>query len=102
MGVDSQDAELGRVYVIWRIDDGPVYGIPWDACQDFMQRSQWSVEQGHAPSWHSQEPSSCANESYFSHTTHSTTEMLTPGEHTLWHGVGTMSSHAVAYSGWIK
>jgi hypothetical protein len=89
---------------VWRIDDGPVHGIGWDVCQAVMERSQQSVQQGFAP-WiptRSQLPSSCANESYHVATTYSTTEMLTPGDHTLWHGAVATTSFLDTYTGWIK
>jgi predicted outer membrane repeat protein len=58
---------------IWRIDDGPVYGIGWDVCQAVIARSQWSVQHGFPP-WiptESEQPSSCANETYHVQTTYS-------------------------------
>jgi|EP01046_Picozoa_sp_COSAG06_P014344 predicted outer membrane repeat protein len=89
---------------VWRIDDGPVRGIGWDYCQDVMERSQWSVQHGYPPSWPSTLPSSCSNETYSVFTTYSTTEMLTPGDHTLWHGTVTTSAMSVelSHSSWIK
>jgi hypothetical protein len=88
---------------IWRIDDGPVHGIGWEMCQAVMERSRQSVEQGFPP-WiptESQLPSSCANESYHVATTYATAEMLTPGDHTLWHG-SAVTDGAALFSGWIK
>ena len=89
---------------VWRIDDGPVHGIGWDVCQAIMERSQQSVQLGFPP-WiptESQLPSSCANESYHVQTTYSTTEMLTPGDHTLWHGTVVVSALNGWYTGWIR
>jgi hypothetical protein len=89
---------------VWRIDDGSVHGIGWDVCQAVMERSRLSVEQGFPP-WiptESQLPSSCANESYHMATTYATAEMLTPGDHALWHGVANTVSGPVPNSGWIK
>eukprot|EP01043_Picozoa_sp_COSAG02_P007052 COSAG02_NODE_207_length_29119_cov_41.071365_17_plen_121_part_00 len=89
---------------IWRIDDGPVHGIGWDVCQAVMERSQQSVQRGFPP-WittKSQLPSSCANESYHMATTYASAEMLTPGEHTLWHGMVTTFAGIGFYQGWIK
>ena len=89
---------------VWRIDDGPVHGIGWDVCQAVMERSRQYVEQGFPP-WiptESQLPSSCANESYHVATTYATAEMLTPGDHTLWHGTVGMTANPGFYSGWIK
>lgn len=90
------------MYNVWRIDDGPVHGLPWEVCQAAMQRSLWSELQGYPPSWHSRDPSSCANESYNTYTTYSTTEMLTAGEHKLWHGAVPMAATRAFYSSWIK
>ena len=89
---------------VWRIDDGPVHGIEWDVCQAVMERSRQSVQQGFAP-WiptNSQLPSSCANESFRVATTYASAEMLTPGDHTLWHGVVATTHIVGIYSGWIK
>ena len=93
------EGSVGRS--VWRIDDGPVYGVPWEVCQAAMQRSLWSEQQGY-PASLSQDPSSCANESYKMFTTYSTTEMLTAGDHTLWTGSLAMSSHSSGFLGWIK
>jgi hypothetical protein len=99
---DMGEGSPGRP--VWRIDDGPVHGIGWDGCQAVMERSRLSVELGFPP-WiptDSQLPSSCANESYHVATTYSTTEMLTPGDHVLWHGAVPTTSNLAFYSGWIK
>ena len=100
----SNMGEESDIRPVWRIDDGPVHGIGWDVCQAVMERSQQSVQQGFAP-WiptGSQLPSSCANESYHVATTYASAEMLTPGDHTLWHGAVAASNTRVLYSGWIK
>ena len=47
---------------IWRIDDGPVYGIPPELCMSALQRSQEAVESGFLPSWPAD--LTCANVSY--------------------------------------
>ena len=89
---------------VWRIDDGPVHGIGWDVCQAVMERSRLSVERGFPP-WiptESQLPSSCANESYHVATTYATAEMLTSGDHTLWHGMVNTYSAFARWSFWIK
>jgi len=89
---------------VWRIDDGPVHGIGWDVCQAVMERSRQTVQQGFAP-WiptNSQLPSSCANESFRVATTYASAEMLTPGDHTLWHGAVAMTANPGFYAGWIK
>ena len=100
----QDNGEEGVRRPVWRIDDGPVHGIGWDVCQAVMERSRLSVERGFPP-WiptESQLPSSCANESYRVATTYSTTEMLTPGDHMLWHGMAATTASAGFYSGWIK
>jgi hypothetical protein len=89
---------------VWRIDDGPVHGIGWDVCQAVMERSRLSTQEGFPP-WipiESQLPSSCANESYHTATTYATAEMLTPGDHTLWHGAVPTTANRAIYTGWIK
>ena len=74
----------------------------WDDCQAIMQRSLANTQLGYPPSWPSQQPSSCANESYRTMTTYSTTEMLAEGEHTLWHGVATFSPQQMTGAWWIR
>ena len=76
---------------IWRVDDGPVYGIPWEQCQLASQMSQQIVNKGLPPSF---DPNlECANVSYtwpgktFSHVL-----SLAHGSHTLWAGILTMVS----------
>eukprot|EP01046_Picozoa_sp_COSAG06_P042879 COSAG06_NODE_5533_length_3419_cov_3.022590_1_plen_122_part_00 len=96
--------ESPRASNVWRIDDGPVHGIGWDMCQAVMERSRQSVQQGFPP-WiptESQLPSSCANESYHVATTYASAEMLTPGDHTLWHGLVATNANFAFYTGWIK
>jgi len=89
---------------VWRIDDGPVHGIGWADCQAAMARSRWSTEQNppYPPSWPSQLPSSCANETYHVETTYSASEMLTTGQHTLYHGVLSTGPAFGEWNGWIK
>ena len=70
---------------IWRVDDGPVFGIPWEQCQGALERSQEAVSQGFPASWPDLQ---CANVSYtgpgdtFNHVL-----SLTEGQHTLWTGL---------------
>ena len=84
-------AVLGYQVPIWRVDDGPVFGIPWEQCQGALQRSQEAVSQGFPASWPDLQ---CANFSYtgpddtFNHVL-----SLTEGQHTLWTGILTMVSH---------
>jgi len=89
---------------VWRIDDGPVHGIGWADCQAAKARSRWSTEQNppYPPSWPSQLPSSCANETYHVETTYSASEMLTTGQHTLYHGVLSTGPAFGEWNGWIK
>jgi hypothetical protein len=94
--------EGGFVMPVWRIDDGPVHGLNWETCRAVMDRSEWSVQHGFPPSWPSQLPESCANESYLVDTTYATTEMLTAGDHTLYHGLVAMSGNRAYHDGWIK
>ena len=47
---------------IWRIDDGPVYGIPWAQCQLALQHSLDAVSKGLPTSW--PRDLQCANVSY--------------------------------------
>ena len=73
MSTESMGEESVDVSPVWRIDDGPVHGIGWDLCQAVMSRSQWSVQHGFPP-WiptESEQPSSCANETYHVQTTYS-------------------------------
>ena len=79
-----------------------MYGVPWEVCKAAMERSLWSEQQGYPATWHSQDPASCANDTYYSFTTYSTTEMLAAGEHTLWSGVLAMTSQLQGFFGWIK
>ena len=46
---------------IWRIDDGPVYGIPAELCQSALKHSNEEALRGFAPSW---PDLTCANVSY--------------------------------------
>ena len=79
-----------------------MYGVPWEVCKAAMERSLWYEQQEQPPSWHSQDPASCANETYYTFTTYSTTEMLKAGEHTLWMGLVAMTSHTFGAGGWTK
>ena len=76
-----------------------MHGIPWEVCQAVMERSLWYEQQGQPATWHSQDPASCANQTYYTYTTYSTTEMLTAGEHELWTGFLAMTSHVGTISG---
>ena len=84
---------------IWRIDDGPVYGIPWTECQRAMQSSLTAVSRGFPASWPSDLP--CANVSYrgpskpYNHIV-----SLPVGMHTLWTGLMVESGLQVA--GWVQ
>eukprot|EP01045_Picozoa_sp_COSAG04_P026798 COSAG04_NODE_3793_length_2526_cov_1.479604_3_plen_142_part_00 len=70
---------------IWRIDDGPVYGIPWEQSQGALRRSEESVRKGFAPSWPNLNN---ANVSYSGpYRTYSHVLSVTEGQHTLWTGL---------------
>ena len=89
---DLTDDMVDNFLPIWRIDDGPVYGISWEMCQRAM-RSSWSFP----ASWPRDLP--CANVSYsgpdkpFNHIV-----SLPPGAHTLWTGL--MMENAAQAVGW--
>ena len=75
----------GYYVPIWRIDDGAVYGIPWEQCQGALQRSQEAVSKGFQPSWSNLQ---CANVSYTGpDASYSHVLSLTQGAHTLWTGL---------------
>ena len=84
---------------IWRIDDGPVYGIPWELCQRAVRSSLTAVSRGFPASWPSDLP--CANVSYsgpnkpFNHVV-----SLPPGTHTLWTGL--MMESGLQAVGWMQ
>ena len=86
----------GYAVPIWRVDDGPVYGIPWEQCQSAAERSEEAVRKGFPASWPNLQ---CANASYtgpddtFNHVL-----SLTPGSHTLWTGLFVMVSHVLIAS----
>eukprot|EP01045_Picozoa_sp_COSAG04_P051878 COSAG04_NODE_21813_length_367_cov_0.574627_1_plen_108_part_10 len=74
MGEDSFIGfDTGYHYFVWRIDDGPIHGLPWELCQAVADFS---------PHW----PSGvgCANQTYRTNMIYSKTVLLPPGEHTLW------------------
>eukprot|EP01045_Picozoa_sp_COSAG04_P010946 COSAG04_NODE_689_length_11142_cov_6.664041_5_plen_160_part_00 len=79
-------AEIAQVFVpIWRIDDGPVHGIPWELCQGALQRSQEGVRRGFEPSW---PDLTCANVTYTGpDALYSSVVSLSGGAHTLWAGL---------------
>ena len=78
---DPQDYQVP----VWRVDDGPVYGIPWERCQGAVPYSEDAVRKGLPPSWPSLE---CANVSYAGpDKTYSRVLSLTEGTHTLWTGL---------------
>ena len=103
LGDGAQDPVIQAYHApIWRIDDGPVYGVPWEMCEIARQYSEGIVARGFPESW----PSDlvCANETYRTQTTYSRVEYLSSGEHTLYHGVVTWSSQVISTwkKGWIK
>ena len=75
---------------IWRIDDGPVYGIPWEQCQMASRRSNEAVTKGFTASWPDLQ---CANVSYTGpDSSYSRVLSVTAGSHTLWTGILMMVS----------
>eukprot|EP01045_Picozoa_sp_COSAG04_P008546 COSAG04_NODE_476_length_13722_cov_16.614707_1_plen_903_part_10 len=71
---------------IWRIDDGPVYGIPHEVCRVAQQHSLTAVARGFPPSFEQSLP--CANVSYTDiYSAYSHVVSLTEGPHTLWTGI---------------
>ena len=78
-----------RQVPIWRIDDGAVYGIPYEQCQLASQpktSDKWdAVHTGPQPSWPDLQ---CANVSYAGpDKTYSHVVSLAEGPHTLWTGL---------------
>ena len=94
--VIEPDEELGKVnggyggltqfVPIWRIDDGPVYGISWERCQTAKRLSMTAVSRGFPASWPGDLP--CANASYSGPwSSYSHVVSLATGLHTLWTGL---------------
>ena len=82
VGTDLDSGDF--IVPIWRIDDGPVYGLPWDLCQGAKQHSDEQVSRGFAPSWPNL---TCANVTHAGpERSYSTTVSLTQGPHTLYAG----------------
>ena len=70
---------------IWRVDDGPVYGIPWEHCQSAAEYSHDAVGKGLPPSWPDLQ---CANVSYTGpDASYSHVLDVAQGAHTLWTGL---------------
>ena len=82
VGTDLDSGDF--IVPIWRIDDGPVYGLPWDLCQGAKQHSDEQVSRGFAPSWPNL---TCANVTHAGpERSYSKTVSLTQGPHTLYAG----------------
>ena len=80
---------------IWRIDDGPVYGIPVELCTSALQRSQEAVARGFPPSF---PDLTCANVSYTGpYASYSRVVRLAEGAHILWTGLLIFVSHAESH-----
>ena len=70
---------------IWRLDDGPVYGIPYEQCQLAADLSEVAVSKGLPPSWPDLQ---CANVSYTGPgSTYNHVLSLAAGTHSLWTGM---------------
>ena len=81
---------------IWRIDDGPVYGIPYEQCQLASQFSQDAVSKGLPPSWPDLQ---CANVSYTGpDVSYAHVLDVAQGAHTLWTGLFMHVSSTAAVS----
>ena len=81
----SQPGASEYVVPIWRVDDGPVYGIPWEECQSAAEYSQDAVDKGLPPSWPDLQ---CANVSYTGpDASYAHVLDLVQGSHTLWTGL---------------
>jgi hypothetical protein len=98
LGEGSQDPYGAYHMPVWRIDNGPVFGVPWEMCEAAKQYSLDTVAQGFAETWPSDVE--CANVSYSTQQTYSQVELVANGEHTLWHGVVTQGAQIV--STWLK
>ena len=78
----------GYFIPVWRVDDGPVYGLPFEMCQVARQRSLTAVQRGFEPSWPlGSAAQSCANVTHHPLSMYSQVITLTAGPHTLWVGV---------------
>ena len=83
---------------IWRIDDGPVHGIPYEQCQAAAAQSLDAVSKALPPSW---PDLTCANVSYTGpDSTFSHVVSLAEGPHTLWTGLLVMDS--MPNIGWLQ
>eukprot|EP01043_Picozoa_sp_COSAG02_P029832 COSAG02_NODE_1874_length_10576_cov_8.410614_7_plen_1429_part_00 len=98
LGEGSQDPYGTYHMPIWRIDDGPVYGVPWEMCEGAKQYSQDMVAQGFSETWPSDVE--CANVTYHTQTTYSQVQFVANGIHTLYHGVITQGSQVI--TNWFK
>ena len=84
---------------VWRIDDGPVYGLSRAMCQRAMQSSLTAVSKGFPASFPSDLP--CANISYSGpDKTYHLNVSIPAGTHTLWTGL--MMETALQSSGWMQ
>ena len=78
----------GYFVPVWRVDDGPVYGLPFEMCQVARQRSLTAVQRGFEPSWPlGSAAQSCANVTHHPLSMYSQVITLMAGPHTLWVGV---------------
>ena len=89
----------GYFVPIWRIDDGPVYGISSQLCQRAMQSSLTAVSKGFPASFPSDLP--CANVSYSGpNRPYNHIVSLSVGTHTLWTGL--MMEASLQSTGWMQ
>eukprot|EP01046_Picozoa_sp_COSAG06_P017088 COSAG06_NODE_1150_length_10499_cov_45.337115_1_plen_1808_part_00 len=98
LGEGSQDVFGSYHMPIWRIDDGPVYGVPWEMCEAAKQYSLDVVARGFPEVWPSD--LQCANVTYNTQTAYSNVQLVKNGVHTLWHGAITQGSLQITT--WLK
>ena len=81
----SQMSAACAAHLSWSgIDDGPVYGVPFEMCQAAQEHSDRIVDLGYEPSWPGL---ACANVTHEGpERSYSQTVTVTQGQHTLWAG----------------
>ena len=99
LATDLTDPAVDAFLPVWRIDDGPVYGISFELCQRAMQSSLTAVSKGFPASFPSDLP--CANVSYSGpDKTYNQIVSLPAGTHTLWTGL--MTETGLQSNGWMQ
>ena len=90
-GLWGRSDSVWLAFPIWRVDDGPVYGIPWEQCQLARAKSLTAVSRG-APATMWPEDAPCANVTYDTLSRYSHVISLSEGTHTLWTGMQEMAN----------